>query len=112
MSDQPTGEVQLTRLDIQRRVWEWHQKIFSGRRPLTTAKKILEEASELHVEAKKEPLDIGALSEEIADVVIACYALASMVEVELEPSIDAKLAILLARKLTQKERDRERGIED
>lgn len=94
--------------DLQATIMEWHKKTFSGRRPLATAKKLLEEASECHVAAKNG--DLVSMAEEAADCAIVCFVLADMAGKDLESLIHAKLGIL-AERTDQKERDRERGIE-
>ena len=93
---------------IQKQIGEWHRATFSGRRPLATAKKALEEASELHVAAKHG--STVTISEECADVAIVLFALAEMCDFDLGEVVLEKLEILKLRP-DQKERDRERGID-
>lgn len=97
-------------MTLQGEIMQWHHEVFSGRRPLATAKKLLEEASECHVAAKGEPIDWFAVIAEAADTAIICYVLAGMAGADLEGAMRRKLAILVARGPEQKQRDVERGI--
>lgn len=106
----PVRLLPIAHAELQEEIMRWHREIFSGRRPLATAKKLLEEASECHVAAKGEPINWAAVIEEAADTAIICYVLAGMADADLEAAMRSKLAILVARGSEQKQRDQERGI--
>lgn len=89
---------------VQEAVSLWHCLVFSGRGPLATAKKCLEEASELHCEAKtlesyqnisNDSSEIASqkvkVVEEAADTAIVCYALAGMLQADLDSAIRDKI---------------------
>ena len=91
---------------------EWHSNAFEKRKPLVVAKKILEEASELHIAAKEEPTNWDEILKECADTAIGLYALAGMADRSLDEAIADKIVILRERgRDEQRRRDRERGME-
>lgn len=99
-------------VSIQDAVLLWHARTFgagtSPERIVRTSKKTLEEAAELYCEARN-PKYPGSIAEEIADVAITCFSLASMCGVDLEQQIRYRLEQLEAR-TDQRARDAERGI--
>lgn len=105
--------------ELVAQVKHWHEATFTGRSPLKTAKKVLEEASELHIAIKADvTLDRGPglwharkfLRDEMADVVICVMALASFYDMDLQDAVEKKLVELQCR-VNQQERDTERGID-
>jgi NTP pyrophosphatase (non-canonical NTP hydrolase) len=93
---------------IQNEVSYWHNDVFGPGRPLPTAKKCLEEASELHVAAKR--LNWSEIRNECADVAIAVLALAAIGGFSLDTAIEEKLQQLRDPSRNQQQRDIERGI--
>jgi phosphoribosyl-ATP pyrophosphohydrolase len=104
---------------------EWHEATFPNRDPLKTAKKVLEEASELHIAVKEDVYQESRkdrqsrpgllyagrrISDEIADVMICAMVLSTFFDMDLESVVLERLAVVKERK-NQPERDKARGIE-
>lgn len=102
--------------NLQKEIAKWHALMFPKRTPRITAKKILEEASELHVSARPDEQGqygrhrIDSIIKECADVVITCYAMAIMFDENLDQAIYEKLETLNNKDRNQVERDLERGL--
>lgn len=97
----------MTLSDLQKQVGEWHVKTFGDAGKCTNkriGRKLLEESAECFVAAEENGrmnnwgITQAKLANELADVVIACLALAARNEIELMDACEVKFAAVQGRK--------------
>lgn len=103
-----------TDLRVQNEVMYWHNLAYQDRTLTQVGKKLLEEASECHIETREYDRSVikgtAKTIEECADVAICAYVIAGMLGEDLDMAIKRKLIILNSRVHQQKERDAARGL--
>ena len=96
---------------IQSRIKEWHYKTF-GATTSELGQAMIHKLSEEYVEVMKafnnaEPKE--KIGEELADILIVCYGLASRMDIDLDQMVEEKFEIVKMR-TDQISRDIQRGI--